>query len=151
MSPGSSLKWADSRIQNVSYLHVWSSWFKSRLIAGAALEEARKLAFEKRESLKEEGIRSLPEGFFQEDFDPVLHELQQFQPGFQVRSSNLTIFTDLCISSHSGWLWTKLHSSYLSWDYFQVKFWACRASFAGAFDFTPCPESFWKLLVALVL
>ena len=27
----------------------------------------------------------IPEGFFQEDFDPVLHELRQLQPGFQVR------------------------------------------------------------------
>ena len=52
----------------------------------AVLEEEQKRALEKRESLKDAAISSLPDGFFQEDFDPGLYEFQQLQPGFEVSS-----------------------------------------------------------------
>ncbi len=39
---------------------------------------------EKREKLKDEAVQALPEGYFDEEFDPPLFELQGMPASFQV-------------------------------------------------------------------
>ncbi len=53
----------------------------------AAGQEKRRRTQEEREALKNEAVNSLPEGYFQEEFDPPLFELQGMPPNFQVPAS----------------------------------------------------------------
>ena len=54
----------------------------------AVSEETQRLNQEKREKLKDEAVQALPDGYFQEEFDPPLFELQGMPNSFQVAGQN---------------------------------------------------------------
>lgn len=59
------------------------------LLRKAALQEGRRRTQEERETLKDEAVEALPEGYFREEFEPPLFELQGMPPNFQVATPYL--------------------------------------------------------------
>lgn len=73
---------------------------KSILKFFTAHEENRRLTQELREKLKDESVQALPEGYFEEGFDPPLYELQGMPASFQVSARwSLPLMMNL---NHSG-------------------------------------------------